>query len=195
MAPLPDPSLQSTIYSIYKKISSFLKKNPKLSPASITDPVEVASVQTTGWEAPSLVPTTPISSELPSSNKTETWSEITNSQKPNGLVEFDSDKWKNSNSKRSIDTQEPPMTAMDGAGINAQVAQVPEGEYDFLYSQELRYPIFIYFVVVLMAIASILFMTQIAGRVNRRITRCPIELSGDCLRRSFLVYSHPPLRV
>ncbi|PUU82627.1 hypothetical protein B9Z19DRAFT_1120384 [Tuber borchii] len=161
-------------------VHSDTKKNPKLSPASITDPVEVATVQITGWEAPSLAPTTPISSELPSSNKTETWSEITNSQNPSGFVEFESDKWKNSNSKRSIGTQEPPMMAMDGAGINAQVAQVPEGEYDFSYSQKLRYPIFIYFVVVLMAIAAILFMAKIARRVNRRIARCPIELSGDC---------------
>ncbi|PUU81856.1 hypothetical protein B9Z19DRAFT_544669 [Tuber borchii] len=178
-APSPAPSLQSTIYSIYKKISAFLKKNPELSPASITDPVEVATVQITGWEAPSLVPTTPIPSELSSPNKTETWSEITNSQNPDGFVEFESDKWKNSNSKRSIDTQEPPMMAMDRAGIDDQVPQLPEGEYDLSYAQELRHLIFFHFVFLLIVTTTILFMTQIARRVNRRITRCPIELSGD----------------
>ena len=102
MAPLPvaDPSLQSTIYNALSKIYSFFKANPDLSPASITDPVEVATVQITGWEAPSLVPTTLTSSVLPVPSKTETWLEITNSPNPDGFREFASDRW-NKTLKRS----------------------------------------------------------------------------------------------
>ena len=98
--PVPDPSLQSTIYNALCKIYSFFKANPDLSPASITDPVEVATVQITGWEAPSLVPTTLTSSELPVATKNETWSEITNTQNPDGFQEFTSDRW-NKTVKRS----------------------------------------------------------------------------------------------
>jgi len=71
------------------------------------------------------------------------------------------------------------MTAIDHASIDTQVPQLPDGEYDSSYSQELWFRIFIYFVLVFMVAAAILFMTKIAKRVNRRITRFLMELGGD----------------
>ena len=111
--PVPDPSLQYTIYSIISKISSFFKSNPDLNPLSITHPVEVATVQIMDWGAPSMSPTTttltpselPVPAGLefkPSVPETETWLEISDPETTDGLVEFVSDQWNNNGKRSSI---------------------------------------------------------------------------------------------
>ena len=68
--------------------------------------------------------------------------------------------------------------AIGYAGIDAQSPELPEEEFDFSDSQEFWFYIFFYFVFVLIAAAAI-YMTKIAKRANRRITRSLMELGGD----------------
>ena len=68
---------------------------------------------------------------------------------------------------------------IDHAGIDAQVPQLPEGEFDLSYSQSFSVHILIHFVLVLMVAAAMLFMPKIAKRVSRHITRSVMEFGRD----------------